>query len=423
MSYDIRKFMKGAGGGRAMAQGGNGNAAVRFAKRNRYGQDTWKMRLPSHFRYCLRLLTYTQAQTNLAAAGGVPLLPTADTPATPGYNLRPEGEEPLEYRNLGDRVTTGPNGTMSLNASGVSWFWGEKLPDINCPWLETYFAFKIDMIGFNICDPKQFAENCQRFQYVKQGPACLTFVWPDPPIGDAGPVRRQYPLATSQQMAGGGQPEGFGSAYLQANIEERGIGAWEMIIIPPRKMKSVNLAAVVNQAGWDSLIDMGFKPRQTMKVTKVYCSNGGVDPEDLINITQAVQSKSRAANNIGSNLSDLTWAKMKYVDTEEVCQFTDVTDPGTGIIPTNYGSIQQTNRQGYPAIPLGSAICFRFRQFAPVQQEYNAEGEVTATLQTCTRQTIPCDLFIDSVTTFKAPVKGTFDLDLPWSNPNSQAAP
>uniref|UniRef100_UPI0040486C49 hypothetical protein n=1 Tax=Shewanella sp. TaxID=50422 RepID=UPI0040486C49 len=184
-----------------------------------------------------------------------------------------------------------------------------------------------------------------------------------------------------------------------------------------------NLAAVVNQAGWDSLIDMGFKPRQTMKVTKVYCSNGGVDPEDLINITQAVQSKSRAANNIGSNLSDLTWAKMKYVDTEEVCQFTDVTDPGTGIIPTNYGSIQQTNRQGYPAIPLGSAICFRFRQFAPVQQEYNAEGEVTATLQTCTRQTIPCDLFIDSVTTFKAPVKGTFDLDLPWSNPNSQAAP
>uniref|UniRef100_UPI004048609B hypothetical protein n=1 Tax=Shewanella sp. TaxID=50422 RepID=UPI004048609B len=60
----------------------------------------------------------------------------------------------------------------------------------------------------------------------------MTFVWPDPPIGDAGPVRRQYPLATSQQMAGGGQPEGFGSAYLQANIEERGIGAWEMIIIP-----------------------------------------------------------------------------------------------------------------------------------------------------------------------------------------------
>lgn len=404
-----------------MAQGGNSVRAVRFAKRNRYGQDTWKMRLPSHYRYCLRLLSFTQAQTNLITAGGVPLLPLTDTPATPGYNLRPEGEEPLSYRNLGDRTTIGVNGVMSLNSSGVYWYWGEKLPDINCPWLETYFAFKIDMVGFNICDPAQFAENCKRFQYVKQGPACLTFVWPDPPIGDAGPVRRQYPMLPSSQMAGGGQPEGYGSAYLQANIEERGIGAWEMIIIPPRKMKSVNLQQIVNQAGWDNLIDMGFKPRQTNKVVKVYCSNGGVDVEDLINITQqGALQKNRSSNFATSNICDLTWRKGKYLDTEDVCQFTSILDPGTGIAPLAYGQISDVNRQGYPCISMGSAIVFRFRQFAPVQQQYDANGVVIQTLQTCTRQTIPCDLFIDSVTTFKAPVKGTFDLDLPWSNPSNQ---
>lgn len=404
-----------------MAQGGNSVRAVRFAKRNRYGQDTWKMRLPSHFRYCLRLLSFTQTQTNLVTAGGVPLLPTTDTPATPGYNLRPEGEEPLSYRNLGDRTTIGINGVMSLNSSGVYWYWGEKLPDINCPWLETYFAFKIDMVGFNICDPAQFAENCKRFQYVKQGPACLTFVWPDPPIGDAGPVRRQYPMLPSSQMAGGGQAEGYGSSYLQANIEERGIGAWEMIIIPPRKMKSVNLQQIVNQAGWDNLIDMGFKPRQTNKVVKVYCSNGGVDVEDLINITQqGILQKNRSSNLATSNICDLTWRKGKYLDTEDVCQFTSIPDPGTGIVPLAYGQISDVNRQGYPCISMGSAIVFRFRQFAPVQQQYDANGVVIQTLQTCTRQTIPCDLFIDSVTTFKSPVKGTFDLDLPWSNPANQ---
>lgn len=78
--------------------------------------------------------------------------------------------------------------------------------------------------------------------------------------------------------------------------------------------------------------------------------------------------------------------------------------------------------QGYPCVPFGSAVIFRFRQFAPLQTTYNADGTVSAYVQTCVRQTIPLDLYLDSVTTFKEPIKGSFDLDLAFTNPALKAS-
>jgi len=410
-------------GGGAVARGGNSAKALRSAKRNRYGLEQFKIRYPTHYQYCLRLLTFTTKQVVSANDPPLPATPTTDTPVTPGYNVEPEGGTQVYY-SLNPRVPAeATNGFMTLNGSGMYWCWAETLPSSSCPWLETYFAFKLDAQGFNLCDPQQFADGCERYEYVKQGPYCATFVWPDPPIHKAGPVRRYYPLTAPTYTSGGGT--GTLSSYGSATQEERGIGAWEMIIIPPRRYKSVNIDNVVNQDGWDRLIDMGFKPRPVEKVVKIYCSNAGLDQDSLeAVISLASQPAVRDINDASKfNVCDMKKYKMRYMDTEDVCQSTNIglgqTPPISTRVVTTYPQPTDLKQQGYPCVPFGSAVAFRFRQFAPVQETVTMEGEqpVVTITQTCVRQTIPLDLYLDSVTSFKSPVKGQFDLDLPFTNP------
>ena len=412
--------MEEMGGGAAVV-GGDSERALRLAKRNRYGKDTYKMRIPTHYRYCLRLLTYTTNQISAAGGGTYPAIPTANSSGV-GYNVLPEGGAQV-YHSLNPRSNTGSNGQMSLNGSGLYWEWAEELPEPNCPWLTTYFGYKLDMQGFNICDPELFSDNCERFQYIKQGPACATFVFPDKPITKSNSVRRYYPISQPTYTAVGG---GTLSSYGVSNVEERSIGAWEMIIIPPRKMQSIKLSVCLSQNGWDHLIDMGFKPRSVTRVVKIYCSNSGLDTQYLANaMSQSLIPATRDFNPVilasssqsGPNISNLKYKKMSYVDTENVCQFTDVT--ATDMQPQQYNAYQNYQRQGYPCVPFGSAVLFRFRQFAPVQQTLDTGGQSTFT-QTCIRQTIPMDLYLDSVTTFKSPVMGDFDIDLPFSNPANE---
>jgi len=412
-----RSSMKRGG---AVAKGGNSAKALRSAKRNRYGQEQFKIRYPTHYQYCLRLLTYTTAQVvDPTIDSIIPETPTTDTPATAGYNIEPEGGT-QSYFSLNPRVAApNSNGIMTLNACGLFWHWAEHLPSANCPWLQTYFAFKLDAQGFNLCDPQQFAEGCERYEYVKQGPYCATFVWPDPPINKAGPVRRYYPLVAPTYDG----TTGTLSSYSTANVEERGIGAWEMIIIPPRRYKSINIQNCLDQDGWDKLIDMGFKPRPTEKVVKIYCSNSGIDQDTLASVVSLVsQPGVRDFNDPNKfNVCDMKKYKMRYLDTEDVCQFNNPAVTG-GMRQTTYPELYALKHQGYPCVPFGSAVLFRFRQFAPVQETVSiVDGQpVVTTTQRCIRQTIPLDLYLDSVTSFKSPVKGEFDLDLPFTNPNPQ---
>lgn len=415
----------------AMATGGNSARALRLALKNRYGQEQWKIRYPTHYQYCLRLLTFTTGQIvsqNDIPGVGAPATPTTDTAVTRGYDVRPEGGA-QPYHQLNPRVAdSATNGEMSLNSCGLYWVWAEHLPDPTCPWLETYFAFKLDAQGFNLCDPTHFANGCTQYEYVKQGPYCATFVWPDMPIQKAGPVRRYYNI--SQPTFSTDTNTGTISSYAAAHMEERGIGVWEMIIIPPRRYKSVNIDIICDQDGWDRLIDMGFKPRPAQRVTKIYCSNSGLD-QDSADAALAIleQPAVREYNDAAKfNVGDMKQYKMRYLDTEEVCQYWGSTVPDQPNMrltqyPTLDGSNDTLKRQGYPCVPFGSAVVFRCRQFAPVQQTVTEEMSVpvVTTTQTCIRQTIPLDIYLDSVTSFKSPVKGQFDLDLPFTNPASLA--
>ena len=122
-----------------------------------------------------------------------------------------------------------------------------------------------------------------------------------------------------------------------------------------------------------------------------------------------------------ANISSLPYKKMSYVDTEEICQYTTVPAITANALPsTSYNVMTNSDnvyfRQGYPCVPFGSAIIFRIRQFAPVQETYTAGAR--SITQTCIRQNLPLDVYLDSVTVFKSPVKGSFDLDLPYSDPS-----
>jgi hypothetical protein len=117
-----------------------------------------------------------------------------------------------------------------------------------------------------------------------------------------------------------------------------------------------------------------------------------------------------------------------YTDTEDVCQFSTVSDPDAAPQPpsapasempvTEYDALETYFRQGYNCIPFGSAILFRVRQYAPPQLTIQPQGSDITIQQTCIRQVIPLDIYLDSVTTFKGPVEGRFDLDLPYTNPS-----
>jgi len=416
---------RGGGAKRPKVEGGNSAVAVLSAKKNRYGNEQWKIRYPTHQQYCLRLLTYTTAQLSTVDnqdeynPGAVfPATPVTNQGPFPGYNVVPEGGRQPYWKLRPQEASAATNGEVSLNSCGLYWHWGEHLPSLNCPWLETYFAFKLDAQGFNLCDPLQFNQGRKQYMYAKQGPSCATFVWPDPPIGKGGPVRRYYNIAQPTFAEGNGTL----SSYAASNIEERGIGAWEMILIPPRKLRSISIQNLCDQNAWDELIDMGFKPRPTTKVVKIYSSNGGLDVEDLQDVTAASAQYEERNFNAKNQVSfgNIKFRKHKYLDTEDICQYTSTTVSTTELNPTSYPGTTDICAQGYDAIPMGSAVVFRFRQFAPVQETITTDMEGVATrviAQTCVRQTIPCDIYLDSVTTFKQPVKGAFDIDQLLTNP------
>lgn len=425
ISRGKKRGMKAEGGGKAMAQGGNSSKALRLAAKNRYGQEQFKIRYPTHYQYCLRLLTYTTGQSvnaNDIPGAGAPATPSTDTPLTLGYNVRPEGGAQV-YHKLNPRTPdVATNGEMSLNACGLYWVWAEHLATPSCPWLQTYFAFKLDAQGFNLCDPTHFAKGCEQYEYVKQGPYCATFVWPDLPIQKSGPVRRYYNI--TQPTFSTETNTGSLSSYAPAHMEERGIGVWEFIIIPPRRHKSINLNVLCDQDGWDRLIDMGFKPRPAQRVTKIYCSNSGLDQDSLsAAISILEQPAIRDVNDpLKFNVGDMKTYKMRYMDTEDMCQYTSVaTVAEPDLYLTAYPNVDDLKKQGYPCVPFGSSVVWRCRQFAPVQQEVTDDmgTKVVTTTQTAIRQTIPLDIYLDSVTTFKSPIKGQFDLDLPFTNPAS----
>ena len=120
VAFRSNPMKKRSSGGGAVVKGGNSAKALRSAKRNRYGKEQFKIRYPTHYQYCLRLLTYTTNQTvDPQINADLPETPVTSTAATFGYNLEPEGGTQT-YFSLNPRVAApNTNGLTSLNACGL----------------------------------------------------------------------------------------------------------------------------------------------------------------------------------------------------------------------------------------------------------------------------------------------------------------
>jgi hypothetical protein len=291
----------------------------------------------------------------------------------------------------------------TLRAMGVNYMWSEERGSNVDHYRRSYLSFKIDSCGFNCCDPSVFNTLCQQYGRVKQGPTSVTFHFMDVPVGHQS-VKREYPV-TNGSLASVGP----------ATVEIRDQGAWMYIVIPPRKMASVKLQNLHGKANWDRLIDMGFKPRPMRKAHRIWCSNGGIDDQQMQHVLQTQEVAPTTENSFvaedtltGSTLSRRAprpgkWIKHKSVETERACQYwqSAANDIRTALGRGTARSIQFQDllAQGYDCCPFGSAIVFCFVQY---------HGGVP---ENARRQSIPIEIHVDSYTKFTQPLLEQLDLD------------
>jgi len=415
------------------AEGGSARG-TQVLKRCRYGKDTSRFKAASKNIYNFEIAQWAvdQISTATPAANVAPYEPVfgANPPPTPsgGATLWAAGApmdlyptDLQQFKQMTNRNANG-SGWNTFRMLGGRMCISEEIPTLQNPYVETFAAFKLDAMGFNGNSVNTFNQMCTRYNLVKQGPYAMTFFFQEPPVGTR-PVVRQYPIAASDatNLGGVGRP----------TIEEHTIGAWEYMIIPPRVRASVKLNAIVGTQSWNRLIEMGFKPRPiTKRGITIYCSNGGLDedsmqfnrvagvgPASISNLTQFSTITSPAGNSVNcANLAEVTAGglkKSKWRETERVCQYaTIVNAPPTAGAPLETQVLQafdDITAQGYGCQPFGSAVVFRFRQFAPPSAATAANPPVLTHI--ATRTNIPLEIHIDTSCKWSQATLDQLDID------------
>jgi len=393
-------------------------------KRPVYGKDTGKFKISTTNIYDLAVTTCAaslpfESTTSLGTFYVPPFTtdavaaqyPDTDPDTTGVYWHDVRARDPKAFYALTRSIRSPSNWTVQMNSlrsNGVEYTWSEEPGNHQDPYRRSYLAFKVDALGFNCCDPKQFNDLVQMYGHVKQGPTAVTFHFTDPPMGDTA-VKRYWNLKTS------GGTDFIGLPHQ----EERSVGQWQMIIIPPRKMASVSLLNLHGKANWDKLIDMGFKPRKVTKAVRIYCSNGGIDDQQMEyvlktqEVTKGDQNSTAGELSIdGSNVITQRsvrpgkMIKHKYVDTERACQYYQwISKSAAERGSARSNQFNNILAQGYDCVPYGSAVVFCFAHY---------HGGDPTKVQ---RMTIPIEIHVDSFTKFKSPLLDQLDIDQLGKNP------
>lgn len=395
-------------------------SAMRSArlKRSVYGNDTGKFRVTTTNVYDLSVTTC--AETLCMVVGGTTYTPTVvksdvsvRTPGTDAYSAgwaNTGGYHDVRERNpekmwkMTRVIRSGGEYQYenTLRSMGVRYCWSEEAGSCLDPYRRSFLSFKIDAEGFNCCHPKLFNDNCKQFHQVKQGPTAVSFHFMDPPMGNKA-VTRDYQITSG--------------AVAAATVETRTVGTWQCIIVPPRKLASIYLPSLHGKANWDKLIEMGFKPQNVGKFQRIYCSNGGIDEEQMEYVINSTETARAAQEENGFlNMEGIVeqgvfkktqlpgeWKKHKYLDTERACQFyaefDNLTDDSTARTTSRTRQFWNIMAQGYHLAPYGSAIVFQFCTFHGGNPENAA------------RLSIPIEIHVDSFTKFKGNAAEQLDLD------------
>lgn len=319
---------------------------------------------------------------------------------------------PSSFFSMTPPRTAAGVGNNNLSSLGVIRSVSQTAATALDPMQRTYLALKIDHQGFNTCNIPKFNEYTQQFQYCKMSGVMCKITLPDPPMSSktALPVTQTRPSALTGAMLTGWQqtqvtPGGSlappATPYPVWN-ETRPLGAWYYIIVPPQRGASINLTEIGTEAGWQRLMNIGYKAQPCKgKVYNIMCGTKGFDADGRSNIVQKLTQLNTGGGVIPSN-NLFSGAVAEGRDNVEhqaqecdwVCQYATASNP---VNPSNtFASwatyLQNTQAQGFDVLAYGSAIVFQFCQFAPPTTDTG--------VSTATNVIIPYQLEILSSTTF-----------------------
>lgn len=397
-------------------------------KRLRYGKDTGKFKLSSTAVFRLNYYTVSLWQTTTVATDpDVACVPLSLLAHGPWVGPDIICDDPVTFREMDVPRLTAYDTTVApffkcmntFQALGGNWAWSQVPATVQNPFFDNFLAFKLDFCGFNANETVPFNTLCQQFGLCKQGPTCMTLMFTDGPVGVK--VSQTTSVFPVQQVVGtiGGQDANWKTLPFIANHETRPLGRWEYIIVPPRVGASVNITQLMSNQNWDKLIDMGFKAHHFVgnNGLRLYCSPKGQVLSEYTSwqspiVTTPPTPAPAATDTQNAFTSQASKPKISkgsagWSETERICQFAH---QGTSFFaPVNWN--QSLSAQGYPVIAFGSAVCIRFRQYAPIHCALDPDTSLWVYSQTAVQKQIPVEIQIDTVCKFKMSTMGLLDLD------------
>ena len=341
---------------------GNASTRVKRVKAGPFGGPVQSAKEVSSTLYLTALRT---------VPGAIPIAYEADViPVTPA-----------NFTSMTDKVTVVAGaGSNTLVSLGVWRTVSQTAATTADPYQRTFLAFKVDHQGFNSCNVEKWNENCVQFQYVKQSPTAVMITLPEPPMQskNTGPVSMTRPGAmTAAQLLGYQQtmitPGGAVAVPPVGNIwnETRSTGCWQYIIVSPQVAASINMTQIGDQAGWQRLLNLGYKPQAcTRRTYMIGCGTTGFDAAGILNIVaknNGVTMPAIPTRNSVNTPEGVHNRRHSIQETDWVCQYCET--PTSIVFPPTFASanlyVQNVLRQGFDTLPFGSAIVFQFLQYAP----------------------------------------------------------
>lgn len=331
-------------------------------------------------------------------------------------------QQPFNFTSMTPPRTGAGVGANTLSALGVIRTVSQTAATALDPIQRTYLAIKIDHQGFNSCNVTKFNEYCQQFQYCKMSGVMCKITLTDPPLNSKNtqPILQTRPSAITGNMltqlqqtmlTPGGQVTPNSAAYPFWN-ETRPLGGWYYIVVPPQRGASINLTEIGTEAGWQRLLNIGYKARPCKgKTYAVMCGTKGFDADGRENIIKKMEQLQTGGGIIPANNSfagavaeGRDDCPHQAQECDWCCQYANASDP---INPSNtYTSwavyTRNTQYQGFDVLAYGSAIVFQFCQFAPPTTDTG--------VSTASKVIIPYQMEVISSTTFSQLKLGSRDV-------------
>lgn len=296
-------------------------------------------------------------------------------------------------------------GVNTSNALGVWQMASSNQASILDPYHRNFLGFKLDHSGFNSVNVEKYNEAATTFQYVKMSKQVLQITLPEAPVVKGMPTTQTRPgimtdaqyLALQQtMMVPGGSTV---PAVLTDSVwpETRPVGMWQYIKIPAQDGSSVNLFNNCSMAGWQRLLDNGYRP----KICKgrnyfLRCEAKGCDMEEMENIRSKHNQLATGLGipnfnpwQPGQTYNGTTKHKHQKQETDWSCQYF-VQQPDTEV--GAQAQLVGFNRQGFDCVAFGEAIIFMFVMFAP--------PTLTTGINTAPLVTMPYSMIVHSKATF-----------------------